>query len=67
MARGIDTIDASGIDVAPWSAPEFHAYFASKQRVILDIAALLRGAPPERRRLVPGLREGARYWTLAPL
>ena len=67
VARGIDTIDASGIDVAPWSAPEFHAYFASKQRVIVDLAALLRGAPPERRRLVPGLREGARYWTLAPL
>jgi esterase/lipase superfamily enzyme/acyl carrier protein len=67
VARGIDTVDASGIDVAPWSAPEFHAYFASKQRVIVDLAALLRGAPPERRRLVPGLREGVRYWTLAPL
>lgn len=67
VARGIDTVDASGIDVAPWSVPEFHAYFASKQRVILDLSALLRGVPPERRRLVPGVREGARYWTLAPL
>jgi esterase/lipase superfamily enzyme/acyl carrier protein len=67
VARGIDTVDASGIDVAPWSVPEFHAYFASKQRVILDLSALLRGVPPERRRLVPGVREGTRYWTLAPM
>ena len=67
IARGIDTVDASGIDVAPWSVPEFHTYFASKQRVISDLAQVLRGTPPRERKLQPRSRDGASYWILAPL
>ncbi len=67
VARGIDTIDASGIDVAPWSVPEFHAYFASKQRVITDLAQVLRGLAPDRRRLLPRTKGGLPYWSLQPV
>jgi esterase/lipase superfamily enzyme/acyl carrier protein len=67
VARGIDTVDASGVDVAPWSVPEFHTYFASKRRVISDLAQVLRGTPPQERKLQPRSRDGAAYWILAPL
>lgn len=67
VARGVDTVDASGIDVAPWSVPEFHTYFASKQRVITDLAQVLRGTPANRRNLVPRTKDQLTYWVLAPL
>lgn len=67
IARGIDTVDASGIDVAPWSVPEFHTYFASKQRVISDLAQVLRGKPPRERKLQSRSKDGSPYWILAPL
>jgi esterase/lipase superfamily enzyme/acyl carrier protein len=67
ITRGIDTVDASGIDVAPWSVPEFHTYFASKQRVISDLVQVLRGTPPNERKLQSRSRDGLPYWTLAPL
>ena len=67
VARGIDTIDASGVDVAPWSVPEFHTYFASKQRVITDLAQVLRGTPANKRNLLPRSKAGLPYWVLAPL
>jgi esterase/lipase superfamily enzyme len=67
IARGIDTVDASGIDVAPWSVPEFHTYFASKQRVIADLAQVLRGTPPNKRNLLLRSKGDLPYWSLAPL
>jgi esterase/lipase superfamily enzyme/acyl carrier protein len=67
VTRGIDTVDASGIDVAPWSVPEFHTYFASKQRVISDLAQVLRGTPPNRRNLLLRSKDELPYWILAPL
>ena len=66
VARGIETVDASGIDVAPWSVPEFHGYFASKQRVIQDLTQVLRGVPPEARRLMRRLKDELPYWILQP-
>jgi esterase/lipase superfamily enzyme/acyl carrier protein len=67
VARGIDTVDASGIDVAPWSVPEFHTYFASKQRVISDLAQVLRGTPANKRNLLLRSKDDLPYWILAPL
>jgi esterase/lipase superfamily enzyme len=67
LSRGIDTVDASGIDVAPWSVPEFHTYFASKQRVISDLAQVLRGTPANKRKLVLRSKDELPYWVLAPL
>lgn len=67
VARGIDTVDASGIDVAPWSVPEFHTYFASKQRVISDLAQVLRGIPADKRNLLLRSKDELPYWILAPL
>jgi len=67
MARGMDTIDASGVDVAPWSVPEFHTYFASKQRVITDLAQVLRGLAPDRRHLLPKSKGDLPYWSLQPV
>jgi esterase/lipase superfamily enzyme len=67
VARGIDTVDASGIDVTPWSVPEFHTYFASKQRVISDLAQVLRGVPADRRRLLLRTKDELPYWVLPPL
>jgi esterase/lipase superfamily enzyme/acyl carrier protein len=67
VARGIDTVDASGIDVSPWSVPEFHTYFASKQRVISDLAQVLRSTPASKRNLLLRSKDELPYWVLAPL
>ncbi len=64
ITEGMDTIDASGLDVAPWSVPEFHSYYASKQRVISDLVATLRGLAPAQRALEAALHEGLTYWKL---
>jgi len=59
---GIDIIDASTIDVAPWSVPEFHSYYASKQPVIDDMVATLKGIAPAKRKLKPATSKSYRYW-----
>ena len=64
LALGIDCIDATGVDVTPWSVPEFHAYYASKLKVIADLAAVLRGLEPSRRDLTRRERNGFPYWAL---
>jgi esterase/lipase superfamily enzyme len=51
--EGINVIDASTIDVTPWSVPEFHSYYATKQIVIRDLASILKGIPPSMRALSP--------------
>jgi len=67
LADGVDTIDATGLEVTPWSVPEFHTYFATKQRVIADVVAVLKGKGPELRSL-EAKRVGIQpYWTLLPL
>lgn len=67
LAEGMDTVDASGIDVTPWSVPEFHSYYANKKHVIADLIAVLRGLPPEERSLVQRTLSGRRYWVLSEL
>jgi esterase/lipase superfamily enzyme/acyl carrier protein len=63
-AAGVDTIDASGIDVTPWSVPEFHAYHVTKQRVIRDLVSVMKGMPPEERSLIRRLKGELPYWAL---
>lgn len=66
VAKGVDTVDASGIDVTPWSVLEFHSYYASKQRVIADVIGVLRGLSPAQRGLKKQTQEEGRalYWLL---
>jgi acyl carrier protein len=66
LVAGVDTVDASGIEVTPWSLPERHAYYASKQRVIDDLIDVLRDRAPKDRHLVRHVKAGLVYWSLAP-
>ena len=50
-AEGYEIIDASKIEVSPWSVPENHSYYAVKSKVIDDIAAVLAGTRPDKRKL----------------
>lgn len=66
LVEGVDTVDASGIEVTPWSVPDFHSYFATKKQVIKDFIAVLRRAVKEShtrqvRRKEP---DGISYWLL---
>lgn len=61
---GIDVIDASEIEVTPWSLPEFHSYYASKQTVVDDIVATLEGMVPSTRNLLPRVKSGGTYWLI---
>jgi esterase/lipase superfamily enzyme/acyl carrier protein len=67
VAEGMDTIDASGIDVTPWSVPEFHSYYANKRRMIADLIDVLKGRSPDKRSLVPSTLSGLPYWILGDL
>ena len=61
---GIDVIDATGIEVTPWSVPEFHSYYATKQTVISDIVAAIKGVAPALRELLPMSKNDIPYWQL---
>ncbi len=67
LVEGIDTIDATGVEVTPWSVPEFHSYYASKSRVISDLKKVLLGQSPEKRNLVVKIKRKLRYWKLNAL
>jgi len=54
LIEGIDSIDATGIYVAPWSVPEPHSYYASKLRVVEDLVGVIRGLGPAARVDAPG-------------
>ncbi len=64
VADGIDTIDATGVEVTPWSVPEFHSYYATKKQVMRDLVSVLRGEEPKRRNLAQSLKNGEAYWSL---
>lgn len=61
---GIDVIDATGIEVTPWSVPEFHSYYATKQVVVDDIIDTIKGIAPTLRNLIPKKSNGISYWQL---
>jgi acyl carrier protein len=64
---GMDIIDASEVEVTPWSLPESHSYFASKQTVVDDIIATLKGVNPARRNLLSRTKSGNTYWMINTL
>ncbi len=51
--QGMHVIDASGVEVTPWSVPEFHSYYATKLVVIQDMTRILKGVSPLMRGLIP--------------
>jgi len=65
VVEDIVTVDATGIEVTPWSVPEFHSYFATKQRVITDIIAVLKGEVPAQRKIKKGKKGRLPFWKLA--
>jgi acyl carrier protein len=64
VVSGVDTIDATGIEVSPWSVPELHSYYASKLRVINDVIGVLTGLSPEERKLKKRERGKLVYWEM---
>jgi esterase/lipase superfamily enzyme len=64
IVPGMDIIDASEVEVTPWSLPESHSYFASKQAVVDDIIATLKGITPARRNLLSKTKSGSTYWMI---
>ena len=63
VAPGVDTVDASGVEVTPWSVPEFHSYYASKLRVLRDLIGVLDGLAPVERNLRKRDKNKLIYWT----
>ncbi|MBU0729797.1 MAG: alpha/beta fold hydrolase [Proteobacteria bacterium] len=61
---GIDVIDATGVEVTPWSVPEFHSYYATKQTVVEDIVSAIKGVAADLRKLEPRSASGLKYWRL---
>jgi esterase/lipase superfamily enzyme len=64
VVRDVVTVDATGVEVTPWSVPEFHSYFATKQRVIDDIIAVLKGKEPTQRPIQKNSKGKLPYWKL---
>jgi hypothetical protein len=65
LAAGVDTVDATGIEVTPWSVPEFHSYYATKRLVIADLIGVLEGLDPASRELLALMQGGLQYWSFA--
>ncbi len=64
VVSGVDTVDATGIEVSPWSVPEFHSYYASKLRVIKDLIGVLTGLAPIERKLKKQSLGTLVYWQM---
>ena len=67
LAPGVDTVDATGVEVTPWSVPEFHSYYATKQLVIADLIGVLQGLDPASRRLLSLMSGDLPYWSFAEI
>jgi len=67
LAAGVDTVDATGIEVTPWSVPEFHSYYATKRLVIADLIGVLEGLDPASRELLALMQGGLQYWSFGRL
>jgi esterase/lipase superfamily enzyme len=64
VVPGVDTIDASRVRTGFLT----HSYFAENSYVLGDLSSLLNdGRPPGKRsHLLPGIKNGSKYWILAP-
>jgi esterase/lipase superfamily enzyme len=66
IADGFEVVDASGIEVTPWSLPETHSYYTTKLPVIKDIVGALQGLTAAQRKLVSKVVPGGMVWLLRP-
>lgn len=64
LAEGYQIIDASDLEVTPWSVPETHSYYAIKQRVIDDMIGAIRGLSPKERSLEAQTLAAGTLWLL---
>lgn len=64
-AEGYEIIDASELEVTPWSVPEAHSYYATKQVVLNDMVKVLSGMAANARGLKESQEEGGTAWTFA--
>ncbi|WP_413700598.1 hypothetical protein ACLKMH_01525 [Psychromonas sp. KJ10-10] len=62
--NNIDIIDTSGLNVAPWSIPESHSYYANKLPVIEDLVKHLKGIPPSQRGLIKNTTTQGVTWAM---
>jgi len=65
-AEGFEIIDATGVEVTPWSVPETHSYYAVKKVVLDDMVKVLSGAAASARGLKSKLIGADTVWTFAP-
>lgn len=63
-AEGYEIIDATGLEVTPWSLPETHSYYATKQRVLDDMVSVIKGLLPKQRGLKAIEAGGGTAWAL---
>lgn len=62
-AEGYEIIDASELEVTPWSVPEAHSYYATKQVVLADMVKVLSGLAANARGLTEVKEQGGTAWT----
>lgn len=65
FAEGYEIIDASELEVTPWSVPEAHSYYATKQVVLDDMVKVLSGMTAGARGLKELKEQGGVAWTFA--
>jgi esterase/lipase superfamily enzyme len=65
LAEGYEIIDASEVEVTPWSVPETHSYYATKKIVLDDMVSALKGLSPVARKLKQNLTAAGIFWTLS--
>jgi len=66
-AEGYEIIDASEIEVTPWSVPETHSYHAVKKVVLDDMVKAIGGLAASVRGLKSKLARGGRVWVFPPV
>lgn len=64
-AEGYEIIDASELEVTPWSVPEAHSYYATKKVVLDDMVKVLTGLAANARGLKEVKEDGGTAWTFA--
>lgn len=64
-AEGFEIIDASELEVTPWSVPEAHSYYATKQVVLDDMVKVLSGMAASARGLKAFQEAGGTTWTFS--
>ena len=62
VVDNMQVIDASNLEVTPWSVPETHSYYATKKKVIDDMIGVINGIDPEKRRLVKKRVQSGVIW-----